>query len=74
MGMKPMKVMRYGSKYRYNQSRKKNSNKGKVIAIAVSLLLVIAVVLVIVRLVAINKAADDNGAINLQMHDGKHQS
>ena len=69
--MKPMKVMRYGSKYRYNQSRKKNSSKGKVIAIVVSVILVIAVVLVVLRLVAINKAADDNGAINLQMHDGK---
>ena len=69
--MKPMKVMRYGSKYRYNQSRRKsNSNKGKVIAIVVSLLLIVAVVLVVLRLIAINKATDDNGAINLEMHDG----
>ena len=68
MGMKPMKVMRYGSKYRYNQS----SNNKKLIAIIVGAVVLIALaVVVILRLIAINKMADDNGALSLRMQEGK---
>lgn len=67
--MKPIKVMRYGSKYRYNQS---NGNTKKKVVIIVGVILVIALaVLVVLRFIDINKKAEDNGALNLQMNAGK---
>lgn len=69
MGMKPMKVMRYGSKYRYNQSR--NNSKVKIAIIVGAILLAALTVLIILRVIDINKSDDDNGALSLQMHDGK---
>ena len=66
--MKPMKVMRYGSKYRYNRS---NNTKKKILLIAGAVIVVALAVLVILRVIAINKASDDNGALSLQMRDGK---
>ncbi|WP_407384169.1 immunoglobulin-like domain-containing protein [Ruminococcus sp.] len=64
-----MKVMRYGSKYRYNQS-KSNPTK-KIVIIAGVIVAVVLAVLIIMRVIAINKASDDNGALSLQMRDGK---
>ena len=68
MGMKPMKVMRYGSKYRYDRS----SNTKKVIAIiAVSVVLVAAVALMVWRIIDLKNKHDDNGAVSLQMQAGE---
>lgn len=69
MGMKPIKVMRYGSKYRYDQSR---SNPAKKILIIVGVIVIIALaVLVVLRFIDINKKAEDNGALNTQMSADK---
>lgn len=66
--MKPMKVMRYGNKYRYDRSQ---SPIKKIAIIAGAVLIVALAVLIILRVIAINKAGEDNGALSLQMRDGK---
>ncbi len=67
--MKPIKVMRYGSKYRYDRSR---SNPAKKILIIVGVIVIIALaVLVVLRFIDINKQAEDNGALNMQMSADK---
>ena len=63
-----MKVMRYGNKYRYNQ---KSNTKKKIAIIAGAVVAAVLTVLVILRVIAINRIADDNGALSLQMRDGK---
>ena len=67
--MKPMKVMRYGSKYRYDRSR--GSSKKKIIFIIAVILIVALTVLVVLRFIDINKKAEDNGALSMQMSAGK---
>lgn len=67
--MKPMKVMRYGSKYRYGQSHTKN-NIIKIAVIAGAVVLLAAAVALIFFLRA-NRSAEDNGALNLEMSEGK---
>lgn len=67
--MKPMKVMRYGSKYRYDQSR--GNSKKKVLFIVGAIVIVALAVLVVLRFMQINKQAEDNGALSLQMSAGK---
>ena len=63
--MKPIKVMRYGSKYRYNQQR---SNPLPKILIGVGIVAIIALsVLVVLRFMDLNKKAKDNGALNTRM-------
>lgn len=67
--MKPIKVMRYGSKYRYDQSR---SNPTKKILFIVGVIVIIVLaVLVVLRFIDINKKAEDNGALNMQMSADK---
>lgn len=63
-----MKIMRYGSKYRYNQNQ---NSKTKIIVIAASLALIALIAVVIFRLISINRMSDDNGALSLQLRDGK---
>lgn len=66
--MKPMKVMRYGSKYRYDQSR----SRLKIIFFIVAAVAIVALsVLVVLRFIDINKKAQDNGALSLQMSADK---
>lgn len=64
-----MKVMRYGSKYRYDHSRK--NNKKIIITAAVGIVVITLAVLIILHIIDINKMAEDNGALSLQMHQGK---
>lgn len=67
--MRPIKVMRYGSKYRYDQSR---SNPAKKILIIVGVIVIIALtVMVVLRFVNLSKKAVDNGALNMQMSADK---
>ena len=67
--MKPMKVMRYGSKYRYNQSKKTNS-KVVVIVIIASVVVLALIGLVIWRISDIKNSASADETLNLAMHDG----
>lgn len=67
--MKPMKIMRYGSKYRYNRSHR--TNKRIMIAVIAGVVAAALAVLVVWRVIAINRMTDDNGALNLQMQAGK---
>lgn len=67
MTMKPMKIMRYGTKYRYNQTR----NTKAIIAITAAVIVLVALVgLVIWRFIDIKNKHEDNGAVSLQMQDG----
>ena len=67
--MRPIKVMRYGSKYRYDQSR---SNPAKKILIIVGVIVIIALtVLVVLRFMNLSKKTVDNGALNMQMSADK---
>lgn len=68
MLMKPIKVMRYGSKYSYGNSRR-NYKKIAIIAVA-SILAVAAVVLAIVRLNSIDRSQSQADTLSLQMRDG----
>ena len=67
--MKPMKVMRYGSRYRYGASQPKN----KIIIIVVAACVVIAAlaVLAIVRFSSMRNQDKDNGALSLQLREGQ---
>ena len=67
--MKPMKVMRYGSKYRYDRTQ---SNKTKIILLIVSAVLIVVLsVLVVLRFIDLDKKAQDNGALSMQMSADK---
>lgn len=68
MGMKPMKVMRYGSKYRYDRK----GNTKKVIAItAICVVLAAAVALTVWRFIDLKNKHEDNGAVSLEMQAGE---
>ena len=65
-----MKVMRYGNKYRYNQSKKPNSTVLRV-AIIAGLVVIVLVALVIWRISSINSSSADDETLSFAMHDGK---
>lgn len=68
MSMKPMKVMRYGSKYRYDR---KGNTKRVIAIIAISVVLVAAVALMVWRFIDLKNKHADNGAVSLQMQAGE---
>lgn len=64
-----MKVMRYGSKYRYDHSRK--NNKKIIIGTVACVVAVALVALIILRVIDLNKTADNDEALSLQMREGQ---
>ena len=68
--MKPMKVMRYGNKYRYNQSKKPNSTV-LIAAIIAGLVVIALVALVIWRISSINNTTSNDETLSFAMQDGK---
>ena len=67
--MKPMKVMRYGSRYRYGASQPKN--KTIIITVIACVIVAALTVLAIVRFSSLRQQDKDNGALSLQMREGQ---
>lgn len=68
--MKPIKVMRYGSKYNYEKSPSK-FNKRLIISVIAAVLVVALVALIVVKMKTIKNAREDNEAVSLEMKDGQ---
>ena len=62
--------MRYGSKYRYNQSKKNGSGVLKV-AVTAGIVVIVLVGLIIWRISAVRQAEDADDTMSLSMRDGK---
>ncbi|MBQ3264822.1 MAG: DUF5011 domain-containing protein [Ruminococcus sp.] len=63
-----MKVMRYGTKYRYDRT----GNTKRIIAIsALCVVLAAAVALTVWRIIDLKNKHEDNGAVNLELRDGE---